>query len=913
MFRDSKQNNETRSKAPVKEVTRWYALSAEECLQKLEVEPTRGLSADEAGRRLEKYGPNELAEGKKESIFMAFLRQYRPLMQLVLVGAAVMAIVIGNWSTVVLLVLVTFVNAVLGLRQESKAQKSIEALQEMMIAETRVRRDGDVVSIPAAQLVPGDIVLIREGDRIPADGRLISVATLQVEESSLTGESVPALKSLDLITAPDVAIGDRTNMVFMNSSVTRGRAEIAVTGTGMCTEVGGIADLLKEKKKETTPLTRKIDQLTRVILALAGGTLILILVVGLIRGKPFNQLFEMGIALAIGAIPAGLPAVVTSILSVGTIALAKENAIVKSLPSAETLGSTSAICTDKTGTLTMNQMTVRELVLPGYRYVVTGHGYSTEGDIRRVAGKGDNDLDPVLLPMVLCSDATVADGRCVGDPNEGALVVLAAKDGIDAEETRAHYPRVATVPFDSEYMLMATFHEMSDESARQVVRCFVKGAPDRVLDRSSHIRLWNGDVLPIDEEWHKRVSDVIESLARKGLRELVVAYRDLEPEAFDTEADRMKDVEDLTLLAMVGISDPPRHEVREAVSECKEAGIRVRMITGDHAITAKTVADELGIEGNAVTGTWLEKTDDNEVEKMIQEIGIVARVAPKDKVRMVKILQARGDTVAMTGDGVNDAPALKTADIGIAMGISGTDVSKEAADMILTDDNFGTIVKAVKEGRVIYDNLMKFIRLQMSNLVAFILGFLGVAVIASVALFNPLQILWIKFGSLVPVGAVLGYDTPATGLMQRKPRPPEQPVIDLRAGVQIFLMGLMLAAAAVLVRQWAISYYGSSATAQTMAFAVFAYGPILFALNLRFPDKSIFCRETLSNSKLWFSFLWCFLGVILITQTRLARSIFKTTALTMEQWVICIGITAVLILLGDFIKLPLRFIPRKNS
>ncbi|MDY6793895.1 MAG: cation-transporting P-type ATPase [Actinomycetota bacterium] len=891
---------------------RWYAWSAADSAAQLEVDPREGLDGAEAERRLKLYGPNQLTAGKRDSALLAFLKQFRPLMQLVLLGAAVVAAIIGNWSTFALLIVVTVFNALLGLTQEAKAQRSIEALQEMMVAEARVRRDGEVIPVPAAELVPGDIVLIREGDMVPADGRLLTVASMQVEESSLTGESDTVSKSVEGLSETDVPVGDRVNMVFMQSSVTRGRGEMMVTATGMSTEVGHIADSLREKRKQITPLTRRITQLTRVILYLAAATLITILVVGSIRGKPFNALFGMGVALIIGAIPAGLPAVVTTILSIGTVALAKMNAIVKSLPSAETLGSTSAICSDKTGTLTMNQMTVRELVLPGARYKVTGQGYSTEGAVQRIAGDEPGSLDPVLLPMVLCSDATIKEGRCVGDPNEGALVVLAEKERVDVEATRAHFPRVATLPFDSEYKLMATFHDMEDESGRSVIRCFVKGAADRLLDLSSRVRRFNGEVLELDEEWRKGIEGVMESLARQGLRELMVARRDLDPGDFDPGTDLLDYVRELTLLALTGISDPPRAEAGVAISECHEAGIRVRMITGDHAITAKAVADELGIEGDAVAGSWFEKLGDEEAERFVDDIGVVARVAPRDKVKMVEILQSRGEVVAMTGDGVNDAPALRAADIGVAMGVSGTDVSKEAAAMILTDDNFSTIVRAVKEGRVIYDNLMKFIRLQMSNLVAFILGFLGAGAIASVALFTPFQILWIKFGSLVPVGAVLGYDTPAPDVMKREPRPSDQPVIDLRGGIQIFLMGLMLAAASVAMRQWALHHYGSGAVAQTMAFAVFAHGPVLFALNMRFPDVTIFSRKTLTNAKLWYSFLWCVAGVVLITQLKLLRNVFDTVQMSVEQWGICLAMVAVLILLGDLIKLPLRLVPRKN-
>ncbi len=606
-----------------------------------------------------------------------------------------------------------------------------------------------------------------------------------------------------------------------------------------------------------------------------------------------------------------MPAVITTILSVGTVAMAKRNAIIKHLPSVETLGSTSAICSDKTGTLTMNQMTVRTLFLAGARYSVTGQGYEIEGKIQHVAGQEGADLDSVLLPMVLCSDATIHDGKCVGDPDEGALVVLAAKQGIDAEATRASYPRIATLPFDSEYMLMATFHEMTDEAGKQVIRCFVKGAPDRLLERAGRVRMWDGTEATLDEGLKQQALEEIDSLARNGLREMATARRDLDPVSFKPQADLLDLVDDLTLLAMVGVQDPPREEAKESIFECKQAGIRVRMITGDHAATALAVAHELGIEGEVVTGSEFEKMSEEEVNARIDGIGILARVAPQDKVRMVKVLQARGDIVAMTGDGVNDAPALKKADIGVAMGVTGTDVAKEASDMVLADDNFSTIVGAVEEGRIIYDNMMKFIRLQMSNLGGFILGFLAAGAIANTALFSAAQVLWIHFGALLFMGATLGFDTPTPGLMQRQPRPANRRIIDLRAAVQVVLSSILMATAAVGSRQWIFHNTGDAAVAQTMALTVFAVAHIAVALNLRYPDISVFRRETVSNYMLYISFLWAIAGMVVVTEVPLLRDVFKTTPLTMNQWGLCLAITAAILLIGEAIKPIIRLIPHK--
>jgi Ca2+-transporting ATPase len=895
-----------------RDVTAWYALSADECIRKLGVDPQVGLSDDEVARRLDDYGTNELAEVKKETFLAAFIRQYRPLMQLVLLGAAVISVVIREYSTAGLLACVTIFNAFLGIVQESKAQRSVDALKDMLVPEARVRRDGNVISIPAAQVVPGDILLIREGDRIPADGRLLTVSTLEVEESTLTGESSPVLKGIDPVVSEDVALGDRINMLFMNTNATRGRAEMVVTATGMSTQVGGIADSLQETSEEKTPLMKRLDQLIRIILLLAAFAFGSVLAAGLARGEKFTALFTLGVALAVGAIPDALPAVVTSILSIGTVSMARKNAIVKRLPSVETLGSTSAICSDKTGTLTMNQMTVRVLLLPGARYNVSGHGYGTEGRIERIAGHEEAKLEPILLPMVLCSDATVHDGKCVGDPNEGALVVLAAKQGIGAEATRAHYARTATLPFDSEYMLMATFHEMTDDTGERIIRCYVKGAPDKLLERSGHIRMWDGTETELVEELKGKIEEEIDTLAGDGLRELAVASRDIDRVDFDPQADLLGQVVDLTLLAMVGIQDPPREEAKESIAKCKGAGIHVRMITGDHAATASAVARELGIEGRVLTGAEFEKMSEDEVESQIDEIGVLARVAPRDKVRMVKVLQARGDIVAMTGDGVNDAPALKTADIGVAMGISGTDVAREASDMVLADDNFNSIVSAVEVGRVVYDNMMKFIRMQMSNLVGFILGFLGAGAILSVSLFTPWQVIWVHFGALLFVGAALGFDTPTPGLMQRKPRYANQPILDLRGIIQIAFSGLLMATAAVGAYQWIMHVHDNSTMAQTMALTVFAVSHIAVALNLRYPDVSVFRRETLSNYKLFLSFVWAIAGMVIITEIQLLRDVFQTTGLSLREWGLCLAITVVILLLGEAVKPLLRLIPAKR-
>jgi P-type Ca2+ transporter type 2C len=624
----------------------------------------------------------------------------------------------------------TVFNAVVGLRQEAKAEESVKALAQMMRTVARVRRGGQAIEIDAEELVPGDVVLMEARNRVPADGRICVAATLEIEEAALTGESLPVAKATDPVPGEEVPLGDRICMAYMNTSVTRGRGEMVVTSTGMDTEIGHIANLLATTEADKTPLQKQLDGLSKIIAAIAGVALLLVVALGLVRGQSFDTLFITGVALAVASIPTGLPAVVTALLSMGTREIARRNAIVKRLPAVETLGSTSVICSDKTGTLTLNKMTARELAIPGqHRFTVSGEGYSTDGEIKHVGGL-NIDLDPYLLPMALCADAVLDGEDLIGDPTEGALIVLAAKGGLDLAETRASYPRIAEVPFDSDYKFMATFHNMTGATGERVVRCYVKGAPDVLISRGGSYRAPDGCLVPITDQNRHLALEANDRIAASGERVMVVAQRDLDPASFDPGGDLLGLVQDLTLLAMAGIVDPPRSEAKAAIAECRDAGIRVRMITGDHATTAAAIAAELGIEGRAITGAEFAAMSDDELLKQLPEIGVVARVAPEDKLRLVRLLKRTGNVVAMTGDGVNDAPALKQADIGVAMGITGTEVSKEAAVMILTDDNFATIVNAVDYGRNLYDNLLKYLRFQMSTLVAYIAIFIGAGIFA---------------------------------------------------------------------------------------------------------------------------------------------------------------------------------------
>ena len=886
----------------------WYKVTAEQAASKLGVAPQSGLSASEAQSRLQKYGLNVLSGKKKESGLGAFLRQYRDFMQIILVVAALLSLIFtAELGTTLVLLGLTVFNAVLGLKQESKAEASLAALQKMMKNIARVRRDGQVIEIEAEKLVPGDIVLMEAGNRVPADGRLFVAATLEIEEAALTGESVASSKDIEPITQLDVPLGDRHCMAYMNTSVTRGRGEMIVTATGMGTEMGHIAELLNKTKADKTPLQKQLDKLTLVIAGLAGIAFVLMVILGLRQGQEFETLFIAGVALAISAIPTGMPAVVTTLYSMGTRVLASHNAIVKRLPSVETLGSVSAICSDKTGTLTLNKMTAREFTIPGKNhYKVTGEGYSTQGQLLHDGG-AKVDLDEILLPMALCADARLDGETLIGDPTEGALIVLAEKGGINVEGARKAYPRVAEVPFDSDYKFMATFHKMTDNGGKAVVRAFIKGAPDILIARAGSYWMPGGKVLQVTKENSPLATAENERMAKAGERVMVVARKDFNPQTFDPAGKLIDLMNDLTLLAMVGIVDPPRSEAKDAIAKCHSAGIQVRMITGDHAITAAAIGHELGIGGRALTGAEFSAMSDERLDKELDEIGVIARVAPEDKIRLVSLLQKKGNIVAMTGDGVNDAPALKKADIGVAMGITGTEVSKDAAVMILTDDNFATIVKAVEYGRGIYDNLVKYIRFQMGALVAFIVSFLGAALFSILggSPFSPLMILWINFLVHVPIAIALGFDDPSPGLMERKPRPLSQPVLSRNQWVRIVFLGLIIAAGTLFVE----AYYAPVSTDQaiTMGYVVFCFFSIALALTTRSETQTIFSREFLPG---WrqvgiyaLSLFFVFLG------TAILQGIFNTTPLTGEQWGICILFTASLIAVEEVIKF---FMRRRN-
>jgi Ca2+-transporting ATPase len=895
--------------APAEAVQTWHVLAPDAVAQQQGVDPARGLASNEAAERLARFGPNRFAEAKTESRLHAFLRQYQDPMQIVLLVAGVISIYpVKQPGTGIVILLLTLLNAVLGLNQEGKAAAAVAALAKMMIVKARVRRDGALTQVPAEQLVPGDVVAVEAGDVVPADGRVLAAATLEIAEAALTGESLPVGKTVEPIEAVDAPLGDRTDMVYMNTNVTRGTGEFVVTATGMATEVGHISGMLQAQDETKSPLTVQLEKLTKQLVTIAALALVASIVLNMARGQSFKEVFTVAVAFAIAAIPTGLPAVVTTILSRGTRLLADANAIVKRLRSTETLGATSAICSDKTGTLTLNQMTAVELTIPGRRYEVSGTGYSTEGQIKHVAGEPEVPLEQFMFPLALACDAVLTPtGEMIGDPTEGALVVLAEKGGVALGATRERYPRVAELPFDTAYKLMATFHNMTDDTGREVVRCFVKGAPDQLLARSSTHLDPSLVAATVDEDFRTRYLDENERLAKKGLRVMATARKDFDPASFDPGSDLLELMDDLTLLALVGIVDPPRPAAKTAIALAHEAGIQVRMITGDHAVTAQAIAQDLGIEGRAITGAQFAELTDEQADTEIDGIGVIARVTPEQKVRLVDILKRKGHVVGMTGDGVNDAPALKQADIGIAMGITGTEVSKEAAAMILTDDNFATIVRAVELGRGLYDNLVKYIRFQMGVLAGLIVTFLGASIlnIASGIPFLPLQTLWVNFTTQVFQSVGLGYGEPSEGLMKRRPRKPGQPILTRADTTWFVVAGVVMAIGALAVAGGA-EHSHTEQLARTMALTTFGISNLLFSFTTRDDRESVFSLDTFKDRTFVIASLASAAAIIFGTELQFFHRILDTMDLTGNQWLICIGAALPIVVVSEIRKFLLR-------
>ena len=868
---------------PATAARNWYARSTDEVTTALGVDPAVGLTAARAAELLAANGPNALPEEKPKPGWRRFLEQYRAYMQIILVVAAVVSLLVKEWSTAVLLVALTILNAVIGVRQEGKAESAMNALKSMMKATARVRRDGSESQIPAEQVVVGDVVLIAAGDEVPADGRIIAASALQIDESALTGESVPAAKDAETLPGGELNPGDQTNVAFMNTPVTHGSGTMIVTGTGAGTELGKISGMLAATATEESPLTKELNRLTLWIAAAAGLTMIVMFILGRQRGLAWDALFVSAVTLAIAAIPEALPTVSQTILSIGGVDLAKRNAIVKDLPSVETLGFTSAINSDKTGTLTMNQMTAVEVVNPADRYTISGIGYGLDGQVHHAAGSVDR-IDGAILPYIVASDAKLVDGKVVGDPTEGALLVLGYKAGMDIDETRERLPRLATLPFDPTYKLMATFNSATDAAGRAVVRCFVKGAAPAVMARAA-TALSGGTSVPWDAGRSNQGREQMERMEGEGRRVMAAATRDLDPSAFDPAGDLLGYVTELQMTSLVGMVNPARDESRDAVASAQAAHIVVRMVTGDDVITGAAIAKQVGIPGEAILGADFADLSESERLARIDDIGVLGRVAPEHKVLLADTLKKKGYVVAMTGDGVNDAPAIKAADIGIAMG-SGTEVAKNAGRMILSDDNFATIIFAVEQGRKIYDNLTKYIRFVLILLVVFVLTFLGASLfnIASGEPFNPGQVLWIHFIVNAPFGFALGFDRETPGLMGRRPRPRGESVLTRPVVVTVGLVGLAITIGLLSLIQYGTSHFNSEQIGNSIAFTSFALCLIVAAVECRSQTESVLTVDTFDSKQMNWAMIGEFVLAVLVTQMDVFHRLLGTVDINLRQF-----------------------------
>ena len=826
---------------------------------------------------------------------------------------------VGDVTDAIVILIVVVFNAMLGFYQEHRAEQSLEALKKMLALKARVRRGGEKHEIEAADLVPGDVVLLEAGDKTPADGRLIAAYGLQIDESALTGESVPADKREGAVDAA-APLAERIGMAFMNTIVTRGRGEMVVTGTGMTTEMGRIAGMMRDAPQGMTPLQRQLDRLGKRLAMIAGVVIVLIFALTLTQGYPLAAAALTAITLAVAAIPEGLPAVVTLTLALGMRRMASRQAIVKRLAAVETLGCTSVICSDKTGTLTLNQMTAQALWLRGRRLVVDGEGYGGKGRIHATdtAGGGADpaaaaapsvavfDPAPLLVPAAVCNDSRIDNGQLIGDPTEGALVALAMKGGIDVGETRQRLLRIAEIPFDSAKKYMATFHRDGPD-----VRLFVKGASEVLIEMCSTLADEDGEVR-LDAPARTNLERELGVMAQSGLRVLAVATRTIKAEDFDPEAPLDAHVAGLCLQGLVGIKDPARPEAREAIALCRDAGIQVKMITGDHRVTASAIAGELSLEGDTMTPSELDSIDDADLAARSGTTAVFARVAPEHKVKLVRALKGAGHVVAMTGDGVNDAPALKNADIGIAMGITGTEVSREAAAMILTDDNFATIVRAVEEGRTIYGNIVKFVRFQLATNIGALATVLGAVLLGWPVPFNPIQILWVNIIMDGPPAMALGVDPARPGIMSEPPRAPGAEILTLRR-----LAGLGSLAATMTLGTLGIYFFaradGDETYAATLAFTTFVLFQFFNVFNARAEHGSAFTRHFFSNRLLWLALLGVIVLQVLAVHWPPLQAVFRTTALSATDWGLAIAVASSVLVVEELRKLLVKLIRRRGD
>ena len=863
----------------------WHAVAVDDVVKRLATDIGKGLAANEAATRLQKYGPNRLPEGKKRGPFMRFLSQFNNILVYVLLGAGFTKLMLNLWVDAAIIFGVVILNALLGFFQEGKAEKALESIRNMLSAEARTLRGGETRMIPAEQLVPGDIVLLESGDKIPADLRLIDAKNLRTEEAALTGESVPADKSTEAV-ATNATVGDRECMAFSGTMVVTGRATGVVVATGNETELGRINALLAGVSALETPLLRQIKTFGYAITAVIAVVGALVFAYGKwVKGMDFVELFQAVVGIAVSVIPEGLPAIITITLAIGVQRMAQRNAVIRRLPAVETLGSVSRICSDKTGTLTLMEMMVVSAVTAESAYQVTGDGYAPGGEVKKdgkPAGK-QSVLDLMGRVCVLCNDAELfeEDGawKVEGDPTEGALYPFATKLGMDRQTEQAASPRIDAIPFESEHKFMATLHKSAD--GKEVL--FVKGAPEVILDHCDRQQTAGSEARPIDRAYFMSASD---KLAGQGERVLALAW--LESPAVKSGSLSATDLpKNLVLLGLIGLLDPPRKEAVEAVHECHGGGIRVTMITGDHKITAAAIAKMLGIgDGKtAITGAEIEEMNEAALQEKVRNVDVFARASPEHKLRLVKAIQANRQIVAMTGDGVNDAPALKKADIGVAMGIKGTEVTKEAAGMVLADDNFASITAAVKEGRTVYNNIEKAILFMLPTNVAQALVIMVAILLGFTMPITAPQVLWVNMVTSVALGLVISFEPHELDVMNRPPRAVDRPILTGFGIWRVIFVGLALLAVTLCAFFWMKSQGASDQLARTVAVNMITIGQVFYLLNSRYLlDSSLSPRAHLGNKYLPLGIGAVVVLQLLFTYAPPLQRLFDNEAIPLWVW-----------------------------
>lgn len=876
-------------------IMKWHEMEIQDVAESVSTDRESGLSGNEVEARYAKFGYNELQEAEKTSALLLFLGQFKDFMVLVLLGATVISAFLGEYIDAVAIVAIVLMNGILGFFQERRAEKSLEALKQLSAPQVSCLREGDWVRIPSREVVPGDIIKFTAGDRIGADLRLLSVKSLEIEESALTGESIPVQKSSEALKLKDPGLGDLSNMAFMGTLVTRGSGIGLTVGTGMKTAMGQIADLLQSAESMDTPLQKRLEQLGKILIVTALFLTALVVGAGVLQGHSLYAMFLAGVSLAVAAIPEGLPAIVTVALSLGVQRMIKQKSIVRKLPAVETLGCASVICSDKTGTMTQNKMTVTDIWSGGKHWKVSGTGFETSGAFtfkdRTISPKEEKALHQILTFGMLCNTAELKDeeneSRIDGDPTEGAMLIAGMKAGLTRPSLRNSFKIIEEFPFDSARKMMSVIAE--DSAGNRFV--VTKGAPDVLLGLSGQV-LWEDRQEYMSTKYAQRIKESIESMASKALRTIAVAYKPVNP---GRELNQEEAEKDLVFVGLQGMIDPPRPEVKLAIKECRAAGIKTVMITGDHVITARAIANQLDLlppGGKVMEGSALNKLSEEELEKTAENVYVFARVSPEHKLKIVKALQNRGHIVAMTGDGVNDAPAIKAADIGISMGITGTDVAKEASSLILADDNFATIKSAIREGRNIYENIRKFIRYLLASNVGEILVMLFAMLLALPLPLVPIQILWVNLVTDGLPAMALGLDQPEGNLMSRKPRHPKEGVFSRGLGWKVLSRGFLIGAATLAA--FMFIYYKDPenlAYAQTIAFATLVMAQLIHVFDCR-SEKSIFDRNPFENLYLLGAVASSILLMLAVIYYPPLQPIFKTVAIEPRDWILVMGMAA---------------------